>query len=67
MLGPGWCPPSISALTRQREVDLCEFKATLLYGESSRRAKATKRNSVLWGKNWSQQDGSAGKDACCQP
>ena len=36
----------IPALRRQRHVYLCEFKASLVYRASSRRAKATERNFV---------------------
>jgi hypothetical protein len=38
--------PLNPALGRQRLTDLCEFKASLVYGVSSRRAKATHRNPV---------------------
>ena len=39
--------PSIPALRRQRQVDLCEFKASLIYRVSSRTgSKATERNPV---------------------
>jgi hypothetical protein len=38
--------PLIPALGRQRHVDLCEFKASLIYRVSSRTAKATQRNLV---------------------
>ena len=38
--------PLISALRRQRQVDLIEFKASLVYRVSSRTARATQRNSV---------------------
>jgi hypothetical protein len=34
---------------RQRQVDLCELKASLIYRASSRTARATQRNPVLWG------------------
>jgi hypothetical protein len=37
----------IPALGRQRQVDLCEFKASLAYTLSSRTASATQRNPVL--------------------
>ena len=37
--------PLIPALGRQRQVDLCEFKANLVYKTSSRTAaRATQRN-----------------------
>ena len=32
---------------RQRQVNLCEFEASLLYRASSRAARATQRNPVL--------------------
>ena len=39
--------PLIPALGRQRQVDLCEFKASLVYRESSRTARTvTQRNPV---------------------
>jgi hypothetical protein len=36
----------IPALGRQRQVELCEFKDSLVYRASSRTAKATQRNPV---------------------
>ena len=36
----------IVALRRQRQADLCEFEASLVYRVDSRIAKATQRNSV---------------------
>jgi hypothetical protein len=36
--------PSIQT---QRQVDLCELEASLVYRMSSRRARATQRNPVL--------------------
>ena len=42
-----WHVPLISALGRQRQVDLCEFKAIMVYRVISRPAKATQRNPVL--------------------
>ena len=36
----------IPALERQRQVDLCEFKATLVYRVSSKTARVTQRNPV---------------------
>ena len=51
--------PPIPALGRQREVDLWEFKASLVYRVSSRSAKATKRNKQDW------RDGSAVKRTDC--
>jgi hypothetical protein len=38
--------PLILALRSQRRVNLCEFKASLVYIASSRIARATQRNSV---------------------
>ena len=43
-----WCAPLISALGRERQTDLNEFAASLVYrAASSRTAKATQRNPVL--------------------
>jgi hypothetical protein len=36
----------IPAVGRKREVDLCEFKASLVYRASSRAARDTQRNPV---------------------
>ena len=42
------CPPSTPALGRQRQTDLCEFEASLVYRVSFRTARAvTQRNPVL--------------------
>ena len=42
-----WCAPLIPALRRQRQVNLCEFEASLVYRTSSRTAKTvTQRNPV---------------------
>jgi hypothetical protein len=41
-----WYMPLIVALRRQRQVDLCEFEASLAYKVSSRMARATERNPV---------------------
>ena len=38
--------PLIPALRRQREVDISEFEASLVYRVSSRTARATQRNPV---------------------
>jgi hypothetical protein len=38
--------PLIPALGRQRQADLCEFKASLVYTVSSRSTRATQRNPV---------------------
>ena len=37
----------IPALRRQRQVDLCELEASLVYRVSSRTARAIQRNPVL--------------------
>jgi hypothetical protein len=37
----------ILALRRQRQADLCEFKATMVYRTSSGTARATQRYPVL--------------------
>jgi hypothetical protein len=43
-----WPTPSIPALWKQRQEDLCEFEASLVYKESSRTARTvTQRNPVL--------------------
>ena len=42
----GWCTTSTAALRKQRQADLCEFKASLVYKSSSRRARATRRNPI---------------------
>ena len=39
--------PLIPALGRKRQVDLCEFKDSLVYRVSSRTARDTQRNLVL--------------------
>jgi hypothetical protein len=39
--------PLIPALGRQKQADLCEFKASLVYKSSSRPARATQRDPVL--------------------
>jgi hypothetical protein len=38
--------PLIQALRRQRQADLCEFKASLVYKVSSRTARVTQRKPV---------------------
>jgi hypothetical protein len=38
--------PLIPTLERQRQVDLCDFKANLIYKLSPRTARATQRNPV---------------------
>ena len=37
----------MSAFGRQRQMDLCEFKGSLVYKVNSRTARAIQRNSVL--------------------
>jgi hypothetical protein len=37
----------IPALRKQRQVEFCEFEASLVYKESFRTGRATQRNSVL--------------------
>jgi hypothetical protein len=44
-LGQCWHTPLIPALERQRQVDLCEFKASLVYRVNSRISKATVKAS----------------------
>jgi hypothetical protein len=41
-----WRTPLIPATWRQRQVDLCEFEAILVYIVSSRTARATQINPV---------------------
>jgi hypothetical protein len=41
-----WCTPLIPALRRQRQVDLCEFQAILVYRESSRTARLLGRKTL---------------------
>ena len=36
----------IPALRKQRQADICEFEASLVYTVSSRPARATERNSI---------------------
>ena len=40
------CMPLIPVLRRQRQVDLCEFEANLVYSTSSMTVRATQRNPV---------------------
>lgn len=47
--------PLIPAIERQRQVDVCEFKASLLYRASSWIVRATQRYPV-WRKNKTQQN-----------
>ena len=41
-----WCTPLNPALGKQRQAELCEFKASLVYRASSRTAGTTQRNPV---------------------
>jgi hypothetical protein len=41
-----WCSSLLPALGRQRESDLCEFKASPVYNVNSRTVRATQRNPV---------------------
>jgi hypothetical protein len=36
-----WCTPLIPALRRQRQLDLCEFKVSLVYIGSSKPVRVT--------------------------
>ena len=38
--------PLVPTLRRQRQVDLCQFEASLVYRVSSRAARTTQRNPV---------------------
>ena len=42
-----WHTPLIPTLEKQRQADLYEFKASLVYRVSSRIPRATQRNPVL--------------------
>ena len=42
-----WHTPLIPALRRQRQVDVYEFEASLVYRSSSRTARATQKNPAL--------------------
>ena len=39
--GQWWRTPSVPALRRQRQAELCEFKASLVYRVSSKTARVT--------------------------
>ena len=43
-----WCTPLIPALGKQRQADLGEFLASLIYRMSSRTARVTQSNTCLW-------------------
>ena len=40
------CRPLIPALRRQRQVDLCDFKASLVYIASSRQVRTTQQTNT---------------------
>ena len=46
LAGQWWYMPLIPGLRRQRQVDLCESEASLVYRGSSRTARATQGNPV---------------------
>ena len=46
----------IPALMRQRQVDICEFEASLVYRENSRTVRTTQRNPVSKNKVKSDED-----------
>ena len=47
--------PLVPALWRQRQADLCEFEASLVYRVGSRIARATQKSCVLKTKQKSQE------------
>ena len=49
--GAWWRTPLIPALGRQKQEDLCELKASLVYRVSSRTVRTTQRNSVSKNQN----------------
>jgi len=52
-----WHTPLIPTLGRQRQVNLCEFKASLIYRMNSRAARATQRNAVSKKQNKTKKKG----------
>ena len=42
-----WCTPLILVLRRQKQVDLCEFKASLVYRVSSRTVRTVIQRNFL--------------------
>jgi hypothetical protein len=46
VVGWWWCMPLIPALNRQRQVDLFEFKARLIYRASFRTSRVTQINPI---------------------
>ena len=58
--------PLIPALDRQRQADLCEFEASLVYRVSSRKApKATQRNPVSKKEEEEEEEGGGGGGKGC--
>ena len=56
-----WSMPVIPALGRKRQVDLCEFEASLVYNVSSRTARdVTQRNPDLKKQKANREKVSAG-------
>jgi hypothetical protein len=53
-----WRTPLILALGKQRQEDLCEFQASLVYRVSSRIARSTQRNPVSRNKQTNKQANS---------
>jgi hypothetical protein len=49
-----WHGPSVPELGRQRQAEIWEFEASLVYKASFRKAKATQRNTVLKNKTRKQ-------------
>lgn len=41
-----WCTPLTQALRSQRQVDFCEFDASLVHGESSMTFRITQRDLI---------------------
>jgi hypothetical protein len=50
-----------AALGRQRQVDLCEFKVSLVYRTNSWTARATQRNPVSKNKKFFKKEEKRGK------
>jgi hypothetical protein len=57
--------PLIPALRRQRQEDLCEFQASLVYRDNSRTARITQRNPVSTNKQISSKKETRRK--CANP
>ena len=51
-----WCKPLIPALGRQRQADLYEFKASLVYSMNSQKAPKLQRKPVLKTNNNNKKD-----------